>query len=201
MVLTTPHVLAVDESPAKNLLQQIAVPSAKLDGALAPFTAHKVQGWLFQPAAGAETILVVPPKTKLSKVPNNHGRVIAADIADSAAALVDVSEGKWLRHPLLGDGQARNEVQEHQKVLDSWKGAFSYVVEDTAAGIIGLRPPQIGAVHAVHAHWSVAETPATVVMPTGTGKTETMLSILVSACCQRVLVIVPTDALRTQIAE
>jgi superfamily II DNA or RNA helicase len=38
-------------------------------------------------------------------------------------------------------------------------------------------------------------------MPTGTGKTETMLSILVSACCTRVLVIVPTDALRTQLAE
>ena len=67
--------------------------------------------------------------------------------------------------------------------------------------MVGLRPPQIGAVHAVHAHWSVAETPATMVMPTGTGKTETMLSILVSACCPRVLVIVPTDALRTQIAE
>jgi len=201
MYLKTPNVLAVDESPARNLLQQLATPSAKLDGTLTPFTADNVQGWLFQPAAGAETILVVPPKTKLSKVPNNHGRVIAADIADGAAALVDVTEGSWLRHPLLGDGQARNEAQEHKKVLDSWKGAFSYVVEDTAAGVIGLRPPQIGAVHAVHAHWSVAETPATVVMPTGTGKTETMLSILVSACCPRVLVIVPTDALRTQIAE
>src|SRR5688572_4976053 len=131
MHLTTPSVLAVDESPAKNLLQQIAVPSAKLDGTLAPFTAHKVQGWLFQPAAGAETILVVPPQTKLPRLPNNHTRVIGADVADGAAALVDVTAGRWLRHPLLGDGQARNEGQEHQKVLDSWKGAFSYVVEDT----------------------------------------------------------------------
>jgi superfamily II DNA or RNA helicase len=38
-------------------------------------------------------------------------------------------------------------------------------------------------------------------MPTGTGETDTMLSALVSACCRRVLVIVPTDALRAQIAE
>jgi superfamily II DNA/RNA helicase len=38
-------------------------------------------------------------------------------------------------------------------------------------------------------------------MPTGTGKTETMLSILVSACCTKLLVVVPTDALRTQLAE
>jgi superfamily II DNA or RNA helicase len=38
-------------------------------------------------------------------------------------------------------------------------------------------------------------------MPTGTGKTEMMLSVLVSARCPKVLVVVPTDALRTQIAE
>src|SRR5208282_5662740 len=37
--------------------------------------------------------------------------------------------------------------------------------------------------------------------PTGTGKTETMLSILVSMKCQKLLVIVPTDALRTQLAQ
>jgi superfamily II DNA or RNA helicase len=127
----------------------------------------------------------------------DHAPKTVNNIADGAAAIVDVTGGRWLRHPQLGNGQPRTE--EHKKVLDSWKGAFSYVVED--AGVIGLRPPQIGAVHAVHAHWSVAETPATVVMPTGTGKTETMLSILVSACCPRVLVLVPTDALRTQIAE
>ena len=38
-------------------------------------------------------------------------------------------------------------------------------------------------------------------MPTGTGKTETMLSILVSVRCPKLLVIVPTDALRTQLAD
>jgi superfamily II DNA or RNA helicase len=55
--------------------------------------------------------------------------------------------------------------------------------------------------HAIHAHWSVSEAAATIVMPTGTGKTETMLSILVTVGCPRLLVVVPTDALRTQIAE
>ena len=38
-------------------------------------------------------------------------------------------------------------------------------------------------------------------MPTGTGKTEVMLSVLVSAQCSKILVLVPTDALRSQIAE
>jgi hypothetical protein len=37
-------------------------------------------------------------------------------------------------------------------------------------------------------------------MPTGTGKTETMLAVLTSLSCERVLVVVPSDALRSQIA-
>jgi superfamily II DNA or RNA helicase len=65
----------------------------------------------------------------------------------------------------------------------------------------GLRNPQIGALHAVLAHWSVTGEPATIVMPTGTGKTETMLAAMLVARPQRLLVVVPTDALRKQIAE
>jgi hypothetical protein len=38
-------------------------------------------------------------------------------------------------------------------------------------------------------------------MPTGTGKTETMLSVLVSGGCPKLLVVVPTDALRAQLAD
>lgn len=37
-------------------------------------------------------------------------------------------------------------------------------------------------------------------MPSGTGKTETMLALLVAARPKRVLVVVPSDALRTQVA-
>jgi hypothetical protein len=42
--------------------------------------------------------------------------------------------------------------------------------------------------------------PVTVVMPTGTGKTDTMVGLLVAARVPRLLVIVPSDALRTQIS-
>ena len=42
MYLKTPYVLAVDESPAKNILQQVAAATAELDGTLTPFTADKV---------------------------------------------------------------------------------------------------------------------------------------------------------------
>jgi DNA or RNA helicases of superfamily II len=39
---------------------------------------------------------------------------------------------------------------------------------------------------------------ATVVLPTGTGKTETMLSAMVAGRCRKLLVTVPSSALRNQ---
>ncbi|UGS36766.1 hypothetical protein DSM104329_03176 [Capillimicrobium parvum] len=55
--------------------------------------------------------------------------------------------------------------------------------------------------HSVLGHWTTGSVePATVVMPTGTGKTETMLALLVAAQIERLLVVVPSDALRDQIA-
>lgn len=114
----------------------------------------------------------------------------------------DLTSAQWLKHPQL-PGKAATAIHkaEISNTLASWREAFNYIVEDRENDIIGLRSPQMGALHAVHAHWSTSSDPATIVMPTGTGKTETMLAILVSTPCERVLVVVPTDALRTQLAE
>lgn len=98
-----------------------------------------------------------------------------------------------LAHPI----NFQNEIND---VTRSWRQAFTYKQEEPEYNIEGLRLPQFGAIHATHAHWAVSNETATVVMPTGTGKTETMLSILITKRCQRLLVIVPTDALRTQIS-
>lgn len=65
----------------------------------------------------------------------------------------------------------------------------------------GLRMPQLGALHAIAAHWTVSPEPAIVVMPTGTGKTEVMMATAVADNASRLLVIVPTDALRQQTAD
>lgn len=87
----------------------------------------------------------------------------------------------------------------------SWRNGINYIsqleaTEDQAARP-GLRPPQIGALHAIAAHWSLSKDPAIVVMPTGTGKTEVMLAVTVASGGDRILVIVPTDALRQQTAD
>lgn len=96
------------------------------------------------------------------------------------------------------------ESQAHcETTRSTWINAFKFSPEVSADGRFpkpGLRPPQIGALHAILAHWTITEQPATIVMPTGTGKTETMLALLVSQRIQRLLVIVPTSALREQVA-
>lgn len=81
----------------------------------------------------------------------------------------------------------------------SWAGQFEFKRETSTSE--GLRPPQIGALHAIGAHWSIFQHAATIVMPTGTGKTETMLSCLVAYITKPLLVVVPSDALRIQTAK
>jgi superfamily II DNA or RNA helicase len=86
----------------------------------------------------------------------------------------------------------------------SWEGQIELTEEQRTGDTVtrpGLRPPQIGAVYAVLAHRTTTDEPATVVMPTGTGKTETMLALVAKERPACVLVVVPSDALRQQIAE
>ena len=64
-----------------------------------------------------------------------------------------------------------------------------------------LRAAQVGAVYALLSHWSLSSETATVVLPTGTGKTETMLAATIADNAKRVLVIVPTIELKDQIVD
>jgi len=101
-----------------------------------------------------------------------------------------------------GSEKARERTPTSRRAGRSWRplsrAGFRFAEETDTAG--GLRRPQLGALHAILAYRSTEEhEPITVVMPTGTGKTETMLA----AYCHspaKTLVVVPSDALRTQIA-
>ncbi|ERJ86359.1 helicase protein [Porphyromonas gingivalis F0185] len=104
----------------------------------------------------------------------------------------DIKFVRWIKNPVFS-----NESPEY--IVNSWKGKFLYTKEDESINQKGLRSPQLGA---LYAYLSKAQNPqdrSIVVMPTGTGKTETMLSILVANQCQKVLVTVPSDALREQL--
>jgi len=177
--LHVPRVLKFDEKTERNdPVQQIGVNSRWIDGTLASFTRDKLKGWLFQPQAGAPEILLVPTKSK--NVPDTFAHVISCDGVTNSDE-VDVSKGMWLRFPAAMEAANETPDERVRSVLSSWLNAFSYIQEDPSRNVLGLRAPQIGALHALHAHWSVTDSIATIVMPTGTGKTETMLSILTSA--------------------
>jgi len=102
----------------------------------------------------------------------------------------------------LSDRKLAGIPSRCKKVIESWHKQFYFVEEKRENDIViekGLRPPQIGAIHATLAHWKVTNTSATIVMPTGTGKTEAMLALAVCEEIDKILVVVPTDALREQI--
>jgi len=97
-----------------------------------------------------------------------------------------------------GPGSHTASPEDAHTTEDSLTGNFKFVEETATAP--GLRKPQLGALHAILAHRSVeSHEPITIVMPTGTGKTETMLAAYCHAPA-KTLVIVPSDALRSQIA-
>lgn len=66
----------------------------------------------------------------------------------------------------------------------------------------GLRKPQLGALYSALGHLlAIPQEPATVVMPTGTGKTDTIFALILAGKFCRTLIIVPSDALREQTCE
>ena len=82
----------------------------------------------------------------------------------------------------------------------SWCNSyFRFKEESIDNNIEGLRSPQVGGIFAALGYErSDSKSAATLVMPTGTGKTETILSIVVAGHFKKTLVIVPSDALREQ---
>ncbi|MGO4889963.1 DEAD/DEAH box helicase [Anaerobacillus sp. MEB173] len=102
---------------------------------------------------------------------------------------------RWLKHP-------EDEIDfSNEEIVSSWRGQFNFKEENIERGINGLRRPQIAALYSILSHMKISKELSTVVMPTGTGKTETMMSTMIAAQCERLLVTVPSDALRTQISE
>lgn len=97
----------------------------------------------------------------------------------------------WIKHPLYCE-------ESPEAIADSWENKFCYRKETPQQP--GLRQPQLAATHAFLANETEKQRKI-IVMPTGTGKTETMLSILIATQCQKLLILVPSDVLRGQLYE
>ncbi len=198
MRLKLPPYLAIRIESHGDEIVQVEAPGTEVEGSFAKWTGDQGSGLVFLPDnAEAQKIYVL---TKKPKTEPTGMRVIVRQFQDVPTADLDLSAESWVQW----SGETVAEILAKKvpaKVVESWRAAFSYIQEDEPRGVVGLRPPQIGALHAIQAHWSVGDDTATVVMPTGTGKTDTMIAAMVASQCERILVVVPTDALRTQLAE
>jgi superfamily II DNA or RNA helicase len=193
-----PHLFAVNTDIGGNLIQQINQPGHSIEAEIANYTSPNISGKIIIPSGGEEKILLVQKKihatdsfAKLIFVTQKH--------LDAKNGVLDLSINFWLKHPHLKEGSV-NYNDLISSVLTSWENGFSFIRQDDDRSVKGLREPQVGAYHAINAHWATTSDPATIVMPTGTGKTETMIAVFVSSCSERLMVVVPTDALRTQLA-
>lgn len=146
-----------------------------------------------------ETVLIETQQRAVDLFEANDFILSCDDLTIADGQLCPLKKVQWVKHPFLPNG-APNDI--YRLARESWHDSPSFVEEtrNSSQQILrrGLRPPQKGALHAVAAHWSVSAKPGVVVMPTGTGKTEVMLACMLMRQPVRLLVLVPSDALRRQ---
>lgn len=107
------------------------------------------------------------------------------------------STAEFVLHSIGDIGTIYNSPE---KVVEDWKGKFALTNDPT---INGLRKPQLGALHSIASYFynDIDKEPATVVLPTGVGKTETMIAWMLYKRLPRVLVLVPSVVLKTQLGD
>lgn len=175
-------------------VRQLAAEAETVACTASPLNSRNGRINRLQLADSSGTILVTSrePQELLDGASDRSIRVrIPAEI--SGGRLKIGGRHEWLRHPRLSGNANLAEIARA-----SWAKGIAFIAEDAVNKRPGLRPPQIGALHAIAAHWSVSQVPALIVMPTGTGKTEVMLAAMVMHRPKRLLVVVPSDLLRQQ---
>ena len=190
---------AVQLEIGKNPILQLNRPATEEEFEVVPYQRDNAHGERL--TNERNTILILPRTAK--------------DIRFASEPTVITKDGKAPSAPgnafaqWLPDMSTPREVEVGRlgEICDvarqSWFGQFNFKEEEQLPnGELGkgLRPPQVGGLHAAIAHWKMSEEPATIVMPTGTGKTETMLALMLHERPHRLLVVVPSDVLRSQIS-
>src|SRR5690606_23244004 len=141
--LIVPFVKGIDTKTSRGSIHQLAHPSEVFEGELTRFTVTSRTGWRLSSIDGRN--LYIFPKAPPAKQMPNDGLVLLGTIPDDSIE-VDLSNGTWLAHPGLVNAPTTAQVR------DSWFNAFNFIDEDQLCeGQVGLRRPQLGALHAIHA--------------------------------------------------
>lgn len=203
--LVLPARLAIEGKILGSATRQQVVPAAQTLCRLRPFLVRRVGGFETTLKSG-ETLKILSAKTATTLDADFILLVANAQHPKDIQAALERGEGRWIRPTPLNPAllSAPEMTTRLANVTASWEDAFHLregrLAADDKPAYPGLRRPQIGALHAALAHATRSTEPATIVMPTGTGKTETMLALNARQRFDRLLVVVPTDALREQIA-
>ncbi len=197
-----PSRMAIATHILRNPLRQVEHPARRLACAVEPWSRRGVDGQLLIQPNGHKTLVI---SSRITRPDNVDDVLVVSGDWMNGNSPYDLSAGHWLSpRPLKADDLSSEEwLARREHARESWVDQLVFRAEVREGGRLvsaGLRNPQIGALYALLAHWTVGNEPATIVMPTGTGKTETMIAMLVAARPACLLVVVPTDPLREQVA-
>jgi superfamily II DNA or RNA helicase len=175
-------------SANKNVIKQLIVSEKTIDLEVVDTSRSSISI-----KCGANSIYLTSSK---NNVPDEIQYAILTNIKPTEDRIVngEVVLKSWLKNPDY------KELSQDE-VIETWVNNFNFIEENLEKNINGLRLPQIGALHTLMGHLKLPLEQAIISLPTGTGKTETMLSALIANRCKKLLVTVPSDSLRTQISE
>lgn len=185
-----PEQIRLDIRTSIGHIRQLRWSGSSIHTPLSSFKSGRISGRIHTRSSGHRVLLV-------------ENKVAPPESVDEVLWLRSEHVNQWLKPaPITRFADITNVRSLAATVCNSWKDQFFFIEEDSSENDLkpGLRPPQIGALYNILGHWKVTIEPATIVMPTGTGKTETMLAVLVKEQLPKLLVVVPTDALRDQLA-
>jgi superfamily II DNA or RNA helicase len=181
-------------------IAQLASQKTGVSGAIRRLTTRSQHDRFVLKTGEQEILFYSGPKPSIA---NDYDYLISAShITLNETHLILSPDAEWKKHPDTLVELANSELRD--QTARSWKIGINYKREEIISATEkndGLRSPQLGALHAIASHWTLTHAPGIIVMPTGTGKTEVMLASTVAEACTCLLVIVPSDALRTQTAD
>jgi len=177
---------------AGNIVKQLGFREREIEGVITVIQKGRIRIRLSNPTP-FEYIEIRERKTS-NAIHDNTPLLSLKDNVDDLSKITPSNVLEWSYYP------DEYVIRNSDKIVDSWFGKFTFKQEVQERSIKGLRLPQVGAIHSIAAYMSVKKTdPVTIVLPTGTGKTDTMIASMILCQMDRILVIVPSDALRNQL--
>lgn len=192
ITITLPQFDLKKEKIHTNYVRQIGLPETIIEGLICDSCEYNNYWKILTPLSKPFNIIYIKQWNKKTQTINDVP-ILKLPNAMDLASINENTKLLWSQLPI--------KAISPSQIVESWRGQFKYQQEDSTLGIKGLRPPQLGALYAIASRFTSKKdfTPLTVILPTGTGKTETMLATVISQQCSKVLVVVPSDSLRQQI--